>query len=159
MARKRPWSTRAASRRRDQSTLERQIWKHSYGLNLAWLLGLVSLSGFIGLHAAIMVLLIRHTLFTARDPTDQGFFEGAWKPWLIAASILGVIFMIGNGIGRIARSRLASKLTPTRCQRCPKCFYDLSARNRNDDRCPECGIDAPRRECVRQWCKLLRSGF
>ena len=59
----------------------------------------------------------------------------------------------------IGKCRIKRSLLPARCQICPKCFYDLSARPREIDTCPECGLNAPRRECVRLWCKLLRSRF
>ncbi len=67
--------------------------------------------------------------------------------------------LIGNLLCWIGKRLSAKRLLPVRCQRCPECFYDLSARPRDDDTCPECGMIAPRRECVRLWCKLLRSRF
>ncbi len=59
----------------------------------------------------------------------------------------------------IGKYRIKRSLLPARCQICVHCLYDLSARPREIDTCPECGLNAPRRECVRLWCKLLRSRF
>ncbi|PCI10684.1 hypothetical protein COB72_02825 [bacterium] len=78
--------------------------------------------------------------------------------------ILGVFgFIISYPIARSTFYRgigeIKGELLSKRCQLCVHCFYDLSARPRDDDTCPECGINAPRRECVRLWCKLLRSRF
>ena len=77
--------------------------------------------------------------------------------WLLPFSVVAALTQSAFGV--IARYRLSSSIMRTRGQRCPKCFYDLSARPRDDDTCPECGMIAPRRECVRLWCKLLRSRF
>jgi hypothetical protein len=69
------------------------------------------------------------------------------------------IFLLAIGAVHIGKHRIKSRVLQTRCQLCVHCFYDLSARPRDDDTCPECGLNAPRRECVRLWCKLLRSRF
>ncbi|MGV6814121.1 MAG: hypothetical protein ACWA5W_03815 [Phycisphaerales bacterium] len=70
-----------------------------------------------------------------------------------------VLSLEGASIVACAKARTKRLLLPARRQVCPKCLYDLSARPRDDDTCPECGLNAPRRECVRLWCKLLRSRF
>jgi len=91
--------------------------------------------------------------------------EGVWKnsstylaPGVFLLLLAGVCFS-GLLISRQYKVRMKHDLLATRCQRCPKCFYDLSARPREIDTCPECGLIAPRRECVLLWCKLLRSRF
>ena len=67
--------------------------------------------------------------------------------------------LCGIAVGYQEKKYLKKMVLPSRCQLCLHCLYDLSARPRNDDTCPECGAVAPRRECVRLWCKLLRSRF
>ena len=74
--------------------------------------------------------------------------------------ILAVVFcVLQSGLGQVAKWKLRKRVIQVRGQLCIRCFYDLSARPRNDDTCPECGTLTPRRECVRLWCKLLRSRF
>ena len=77
--------------------------------------------------------------------------------WLLAYAVWAAITQ--SALATFARYRLSSVIVRAKGQMCPKCFYDLSARPRDDDTCPECGLNAPRRECVRLWCKLLRSRF
>ena len=74
--------------------------------------------------------------------------------WVTLPSLL-----IGNFLCWVGKGLVAKCLLPVRCQRCPKCFGDISVRSRDDETCPECGMIAPRRECVQLWCKLLRSRF
>ncbi|MBL4698424.1 MAG: hypothetical protein JKX70_06290 [Phycisphaerales bacterium] len=78
--------------------------------------------------------------------------------------VLGLLgFIITYPLAHMAFYRgireIKGELLSKRCQLCVHCFYDLSARPREIDTCPECGTIAPRRECVRLWCKLLRSRF
>jgi hypothetical protein len=75
--------------------------------------------------------------------------------WLLPI-LLGAVF-VESVFGALAKHQLKSAIIRSRGQRCPKCFYDLSARARYIDTCPECGVIAPRRECIRLWCKLLRT--
>lgn len=74
-----------------------------------------------------------------------------------------LVFLVAYTIAHMAFYRgireIKGEVLSKRCQLCVHCFYDLSARPRNIDTCPECGLNAPRRECVRLWCKLLRSRF
>lgn len=80
--------------------------------------------------------------------------------WFLLYILLVVtVFMFASILMIVGKGKLNSSVIDVRCQRCPKCFYDLSNRPRTDDICPECGVVAPRRECVRLWCKLLRSRF
>lgn len=58
---------------------------------------------------------------------------------------------------RTLKSSLRRKIIQTRGQMCYFCRYDLSSRERDDHLCPECGQIVPRRECVRVWCRFLRS--
>ncbi len=156
MARKRPWSSRANSKQPIETVTEQQTWKHSVWLSFGWLVKLIPASGFVGLHAAIIVLFFHWMFFETRDPNDPGFFASAWKIWLEASVSCIFMFLIASLIDRAMKARLGKRLIPVRCHRCPKCFYDLSARASGDDTCPECGVTAPRRECVRLWCKALR---
>lgn len=81
--------------------------------------------------------------------------------FLIVVGVL--VFLITYPIAIATFNRgireIKGELLSKRCQMCIHCFYDLSARPRDEDTCPECGMIAPRRECVRLWCKLLRSRF
>lgn len=80
---------------------------------------------------------------------------------LVFLLLLALLFVASCAVavGYKGIRRLRKKTIPLRCQLCLHCLYDLSARPRDDDTCPECGMIAPRRECVRLWCKLLRSRF
>ena len=156
MARKRPWSSRANSKQPVETVTEQQIWKHSAWLGYGWLLKLIPVAGFLGLHAAIIMLFLNRTFFQTRDPNAPGFFESVWRMWLGVSVICTSVFLIAIVIDGAVKARLRKLLVPARCQRCPGCFYDLSARARSEDTCPECGLRAPRRECVRLWCKALR---
>lgn len=69
------------------------------------------------------------------------------------------VFAVFELVLSLGKQRMVSMLIQSRCRRCPKCFYDLSQRPREDKICPECGITTPRRECVWLWCKLLRTRF
>ncbi len=100
-----------------------------------------------------------------------GIFLPAIHPYLLGVQSLfdyiglSVVLLsaFGTGMGVLlickGKSSIEARLMDVRCQRCTNCFYDLSARPREIDICPECGTNAPRRECVRLWCKLLRSRF
>ncbi len=85
--------------------------------------------------------------------------------WETVSSDLGLLYytltlwLVGVCVVTWSKAKVKRMLLPARCHVCPQCLYDLSARPRNDDTCPECGLIAPRRECVRLWCKLLRSRF
>lgn len=69
------------------------------------------------------------------------------------------VFCVFELVLSLGKQRMVTMMIQSRCCRCPECFYDLSKRPRDDDTCPECGFIAPRRECVRLWCKMLRSRF
>jgi hypothetical protein len=64
---------------------------------------------------------------------------------------------LGFALKYIGKQRIKYRLLNARCHVCAHCFYDLTARPSNNNTCPECGLYTPRRECVRLWCKLLRS--
>ncbi|MCA9304554.1 MAG: hypothetical protein KC996_10570 [Phycisphaerales bacterium] len=82
----------------------------------------------------------------------------------LAASVLGFLlsiitmFFYGVALG-LTRIRHTKQICKAHAYLCPACTYDLSGRDPSDDRCPECGFVAPKREYVRLWCKLLRSRF
>lgn len=94
-----------------------------------------------------------------------------WFSTTLGFAIIAVFLIIAGGLMYLITYPIAVaifyrgireikiELLSKRCHVCPQCFYDLSARLRDDDTCPECGMIAPRRECVRLWCKLLRSRF
>ena len=106
------------------------------------------------LFVAIMLLVY------VRAEKDFGLSEDSATTmimWLLVYAVWAAITQ--SALAAFARYKLSSFIVRTRGQICPKCFYDLSARPRDNDTCPECGLNAPRRECVRLWCKLLRSRF
>jgi len=82
--------------------------------------------------------------------------------WSVAAVfVLGVLSILTMFLGGItlgiARIKHTNLIRNARAHLCPACTYDLNGRDPSDDHCPECGFAAPKRECVRLWCKLLRS--
>lgn len=87
----------------------------------------------------------------------------AWVHQIIATvagyliALLLIAAVTGLVMGPVARKKLRERVLATRAHMCPKCAYDLTARSPDDHTCPECGLVCPRRECVRLWCKLIRS--
>lgn len=87
-----------------------------------------------------------------------------WLKLIMSYGIYSILFMVflhlvAVGVRFSASRRLARSLIESRCQLCPSCGYNLQGRSRNDTACPECAYEISRRECVRRWCKLLRSRF
>lgn len=159
MGRKKAWSGRAKSRQAVETIGVQHVWKHSPRMFLGGCLGI------LGLTCALMVVVVSifMSIYLWLDGRDDPVAPNIWEVILpvvgIGVGLGGVIFVVGLGILHSGRRRMKRLLLPVRCQRCPRCFYDLSNRPRNDDICPECGVVAPRRECVRLWCRLLRSRF
>jgi hypothetical protein len=118
------------------------------------------------IYASVWIALILACLITIYVRVQD---EMRWAELVDGVKLSGVIFwllpfsigaaIVQSAFGALAKHQLASAIMCSHGQRCPKCFYDLSKRPRDDDVCPECGVIAPRRECVRLWCKLLRSRF
>ena len=156
---KKPWCERAMTRLAALTITEQQTWKHAPRMFLGSMLQLLVVAGCIGLHASLAVLYFKWLMIDTRKPSDPSFWSSALPAWGIAITIFAVIFLLSLTITLPGKQRMKRALLPIRCQRCPKCFYDLSHRPRTNDICPECGVVAPRRECVRLWCKLLRSRF
>ncbi len=86
--------------------------------------------------------------------------------WLLSLLMMGAFplgcigllsYFLSNITIEYARIRCTKLIVSTRGQLCPVCMFDLSGRSRNDHQCTECGHFAPRRECVRLWCKFIRS--
>lgn len=75
-------------------------------------------------------------------------------PLFLFSILTMFLHAVAIGVTRLVYSK---PIANARAHLCPMCSYDLSARSRDDDICPECGKTVPRRECVRLWCKLLRS--
>jgi hypothetical protein len=69
------------------------------------------------------------------------------------------VVIVGYVLRCIGHKAVKRTLLGSRCQICVYCLYDLSARPRSEETCSECGKLASRRECVRLWCKLLRTQF
>lgn len=88
------------------------------------------------------------------------FFGNRLEAMIITFLLIAVILCVGQSLaGRYAQWRKAKRVIRARGQMCVFCFYDLSQRPRDHDTCPECGQFTPRRECVRLWCRLLRTRF
>jgi hypothetical protein len=158
MGKKRPWCERASRLESAETINDKQVLKHSKPMFLGTIIQIGVFSGFLGLHGALIALFI-FGLGEEKSPYDPGFFVVAVPMWFQWVGILIGVFLLSLTFTLPARRVLKQRLIPIRCQRCPKCFYNLSKRPRDDDVCPECGVIAPRRECVRLWCKLLRSRF
>ena len=122
------------------------------------LMQFVVFSGIPAIHAGLVVVLFTNQ-DSGDDPNAPSIWEAVLPVWGIGMLLLIGLFALSLVFTLPDKRRIKRLLLPIRCQRCPVCFYDLSARPRDDDTCPECGVIAPRRECVRLWCKLLRSRF
>ncbi|MEM9373641.1 MAG: hypothetical protein AAGA55_08345 [Planctomycetota bacterium] len=105
--------------------------------------------------ASMLTVLIVVALAAPGMPSFLSVLFSAVSGYLIAATFIGVI--TGLVLIPVARTQVRGRVIETRAHMCPKCAYDLTARQPDDHTCPECGLVCPRRECVRLWCKLLRS--
>lgn len=110
-----------------------------------------------------LVLLIVGFVFI-NMPDDsairQWFFD--WlSPYFVYALWAGLFTLIAvqTTLEVLARKRLRTRLIHSRCQLCPSCGYNLRGRARDSVNCPECAYQISRRECVRRWCKLLRTRY
>lgn len=159
MGQKRAWCDRAATKQAVVTIDEKQTWKQAPGMFLGSWIRLLAVIACIGLHASIGALFINWAFFEEHQPGDMGFWSAVFPSWAIAMSIIVAVFLFSFALTQPSKRRMKRALLPVRCQRCPKCFYDLSQRTCDDNICPECGVISPRRECVRLWCKLLRTRF
>jgi len=112
----------------------------------ARILLIVVLIAFVGL---ILMLI----LGGASGPVAPGLIAAGY----LIAPVIIVIQFIPFGVSRLGFARMKKQVLAARGHMCPACAYDLTARAPTDHTCPECGLVCPRRECVRLWCKLLRS--
>lgn len=108
-----------------------------------------------------LLLAITLTLIVSFDLVNYRWFNGNGIQvkivlLLVAAVVLAILQSV---MGHLAKYLSTRRVVRTRGQICLNCQYDLSARTRSNDICSECGVYMPRRECVRLWCKLLRSRF
>lgn len=158
MGRKKPWCERAESRQAIETITEKHAWNLAPRTYWGGVVQLLVFSGFVSLHAALVIAYVMIFAFDD-DPYAPGFLEATGPVWVKTIAILLVIFLLSLLLTLPGKRSMKQLLIPTRCHRCPKCFYDLSNRPRGEDLCPECGVVAPRRECVRLWCKLLRTRF
>ena len=158
MPRKKPWSKRASSQHTTAEGDEIRIRTHSRLLDIGLYIQILTVCGLASTFVAMLVVgLSPSQQFAKDDPYAPGFWEVSLPILGFAILIAGICSFVGAVIHQIAKKRLKSALLPPRCQRCTQCFYDLSNRSREEDVCSECGTYIPRRECVRLWCKLLRS--
>ncbi len=159
MGRKKPWCFRAATRQEKETVKDKDVWKHSHRMFWGGILQVMSITNYGSVWVALAMLHFGPSQYPEDDLYAPGFWEVAWPLVAIATGVCGAMLLISFMMTLPGKAKMKRALIPIRCQRCPKCFYDLSARPREIDTCPECGIIAPCRECVRLWCKLLRSRF
>ncbi|MDF1809067.1 MAG: hypothetical protein P1U42_05165 [Phycisphaerales bacterium] len=150
---KSPWSVRAKPGTGESSDDLAISYQHSFFLR--W---------HKRIYTSVWITLILACLLTAYAKIEElsrweGVIDSTQKSsvilWLILISIGAALTQ--SAFGTLAKHQLKSAIIRSRGQRCPGCFYNLSARAHDIDTCPECGVIAPRRECVRLWCKLLRT--
>ena len=153
------WSDRATCVHDNSELKEFDVWKHSRWLFWGFIIQLLSFSGFVGGTIAIAMLYFMPSQYPDDDLYAPGYWEVALPVWGTVVGLSLIPFIVSVIINRRGKTIVKRDLLPARCHVCAKCFYDLSARPRDKDICPECGMNAPRRECVRLWCKLLRSRF
>lgn len=137
---------------------DKHVWKHAPRMFWGGMLQITVYSCLFAMHIAIIIVFFNPT-YPADDQYAPAFWESAWPVWGIGMLVAAFVFLLSLSVTLPGKHRMKRLLLPVRCQRCPKCFYDLSHRPREIDTCPECGAVAPRRECVRLWCRLLRSRF
>ncbi len=160
MLKKSPWSKRASSQHISAEADETRISTHTRLLDVGWYIQIMVVCGLASAFVALVVVRLSPSQQLAKDdPYAPGFWEVSLPILGKIILIAGVCSLIGVVVHQIAKRRLKNVLLSTRCQRCTQCFYDLSNRSRDEDVCSECGSFTPRRECVRLWCKLLRSRF
>ena len=154
----RHWCERSKCMQDIETVEEKDVWKLSPRMYWGGLLQMFSVGLYLSFLIAMGVVYF-NPQFPDDDPYAPSYWETAIPAMSIATSLFVTLFLLSLVFTLPGKSKMKAALIPIRCQRCPKCFYDLSNRPRTDDTCPECGVIAPRRECVRLWCKLLRSRF
>lgn len=157
MARRRPWCKRAMTHGPIRTNVAKMRRTHSHSMR--WGGRIVSL-GIIAAVILFIVLGISMFLAFAGGSMDAWAWGSLGIGFAALATIpLSAFIALGLVLKKMGKNRIKKELLGNSCQLCVHCFYDLSARPRDDDTCPECGLNASRRECVRLWCKLLRSRF
>lgn len=159
MVRRKPWCERAESGQAKETIQDKHVWKRTPRMFWGGILESLGFSCALVVIVVVVLMSFRMWVRDRNDPLAPGIWEVALPVGTIGVGICSVIFVAGLWLSLRGKRRMKQQLLPVRCQRCPKCFYDLSNRPRGEDLCPECGIVAPRRECVRLWCKLLRTRF
>ena len=153
MSKRSPWCRRAIALGRMPSTnVEQMRSRHSRAMG--WGDFIVSLFshavvftiGLIGFSFLLMIFGVSKSMA----------FATLSLIYIYLAAFCGT-FILGIVLKKIGKRNIKMVLISRRCHVCVHCFYDLTARPAGDDICPECGSYTPRRECVRLWCKLLRS--
>ncbi len=159
MGKKKPWCERAKSRQEEETIKDKHVWKRTPRMFWGGFLEVLGFTSALMVIAVVLLMSIRMWVRDRDDPLAPGIWEVAFPVGAIGVGICGVIFIAGLWLSLSGKRWMKRQLLPVRCQRCPKCLYDLSNRPRTEGLCPECGVIAPRRECVRLWCKLLRTRF
>ncbi len=159
MGRKKPRCHRTECMSATSELKESDIWKHARLLFWGGTLQSFAVSGFSAGTIVLVFMFFMPSRYLDDDPHAPGYWEVALPVWGVLMGICFIPFIVAVIMNKRGKTIIKRDLFPARCQRCPKCFYDLSARPREIDICPECGTIASRRECVRLWCKLLRSRF
>jgi ferredoxin len=105
------------------------------------------------------VLLMPVYLLLLRNRQPPGWLKMIMSYGIYRILIMVFLHLAATGVRFAASRQLARRLIESRCQTCPSCGYSLQGRPRDELACPECAYEISRRECVRRWCKMLRSGF
>ncbi len=115
---------------------------------------------FIGSVLMVAIFGVAFGFFAVNGGVGLGLFVATCVSVAVLLILIGIVFLVlAVPCSVLGRRSIKRKVLLTRGQICPICLYDLSARPHNEDICTECGEYTPRRECVRLWCKLLRSRF
>lgn len=156
MGKRKPWCQRTSP---GSPALELSIGKIAKRQSRVFRLGYLARK-FLKACAQCVVVYVVYLAILA----VAGFSTGAVRYMVLILAgfvflIMLPLFIVGFSFFEVGQRQLEYEVIASRCQRCVYCFYDLSRRARDHDICPECGQFTPRRECVRLWCKLLRSRF
>lgn len=155
-----PWSSRAECSD-DRFVLKcKHAARYSPWLRIAFVNRTAAVVSGVGTVVPLFILLVVSYLEQwGYLDLDSQVFDFLFFPAVLlfgTALICGFIAVFCLAIGQ---RQIVKGLKEDGFQRCPNCYYDLNGRTESDSLCSECGAYTPRRECVRLWCKLLRSRF
>jgi len=150
-----PWSRRAESQFVGNEINLKSMRRHSLPLSWGSRIGYLGPFAFYAIFAAIAIGFVAVGLGVSVDSFYRYFIVVAPVCFALYMGFIYGAFWLTD----LGKQRLIKCVIESRGQLCPCCMYNLTTRSRDENICPECGKDVPRRECVRLWCKLLRSKF